>query len=1221
APVWNNDNFIDDSFRVSGPTASEIKNALYGDGTGNADTTAYTKYRTGALCNPNIMTVTYVNSGINTLAAVPAANTIYVLNGGTYVSTTNVAPGGNCIAIIGRKRSTLTHSAVQANGAVYLASRQNVVLDNLEIDAKSNGTGGTHYSTLYAIQIATLGNNTLNNIATYNTRSAGVYLNIARNSVLNNVQSYNNKLYGVYIAAGSDKTMINNVQTYSNMYGIYDVSSNILFNNIQSYNNLIVGIYMSLITGSSINNAQTYNNINNGIWLSNTTGIVINNSSLYGNAINGLLFDGGTNQTKINNVSLFNNSTGYASTNVATQTGNYYYGTIKIFANGDNNTFGTRIFTGWSEYTGIGWLTGSVSRTDVLGCDKVTNSDGFLYHPTDTSCSFRGTDGSMTIDDMNQSYFYGSGVANQIQPVYYTGGTLNFSNLPYDPTQDIGQKNSVSSLGYLKFKDNKFLTDITGVAVYMGYDKIGATYLLTGDFMESPMTGATTGYSQKINISLTSSTGEKNIYITLTSGENTRNFASSILYIGPISNATIQKYFGYASAYTQNREYNSCDPRNITVTTINSGINTIPVAPVVNTIYVLNPGVYTSTGTKPLLECDVIAGSGDVFHGTDIYRANTTFTTTDSNNIIDNIKFDGKKTSTGFMHGGNSAAVYSTLASNITISNVDIYNHVLGLSRAYSKNILIDDSSIYNMYSGTVTSYGIRFNVGANIALNNIRAYNMYTSNIINSSGASNISINNTLSFSSRQQSINIASPANFIINNSLIYNNGWTGVIATTSTGIIINNVSSFNNSGAGFALENRNIYYGINSSFANVTNALQGFTGGLELGYLGWTTGSFVSTGIMSCDQVVNPIDASGSYLQTGALCNYKTYNSLFSGYVNNEYGYVYGANIPNQVQPVYYKNQEEMLSDISYDTGLYIAESPLSVKIVISSHLSGSFATSSLITLSGTIKQGSSSLSGQIMIISGDTISGTTAVSDSGGVRSVSVSLLGLVNAFSVQTTDLDDGYIIIKNITINVSNALPLVSTGYIGLGATGSNGGRLYYKGTVNISANVSDGGAGLSGDSCQYTTGAGRASAVYSGVAGYCEATGIVGGDLNIIFRVANTYGSLGTGATGTYLYDNTGPSIPSLLSPSSGQVLSTGTVNLLRSGSVDTGIGLSGYIWQISTGNAFAVIMNSGSIFTSGVTVDGLTDNRYYWRVYAYDRFENTGAWSTVTFSRDMIY
>ena len=75
----NNDNFIDSTFWATNPSSGDIINALYGDGSGGTDTTAYTKYWTGNFCLTSAMTVSYISPGINTIPASPSANTIYVL--------------------------------------------------------------------------------------------------------------------------------------------------------------------------------------------------------------------------------------------------------------------------------------------------------------------------------------------------------------------------------------------------------------------------------------------------------------------------------------------------------------------------------------------------------------------------------------------------------------------------------------------------------------------------------------------------------------------------------------------------------------------------------------------------------------------------------------------------------------------------------------------------------------------------------------------------------------------------------------------------------------------------------------------------------------------------------------------------------------------------------------------------------------------------------------
>lgn len=89
---------------------------------------------------------------------------------------------------------------------------------------------------------------------------------------------------------------------------------------------------------------------------------------------------------------------------------------------------------------------------------------------------------------------------------------------------------------------------------------------------------------------------------------------------------------------------------------------------------------------------------------------------------------------------------------------------------------------------------------------------------------------------------------------------------------------------------------------------------------------------------------------------------------------------------------------------------------------------------------------------------------------------------------------------------------------------------------------------------------------------------------------------------------DNILPSIPILLSPTSGTTLTTGNVSLLRSGAIDTGAGISGYIYQVSTGVSFTTFTTSGSTTATGITLNGLNSATYYRRVYAIDNAGNTG-------------
>ncbi|MFZ2911957.1 MAG: LamG domain-containing protein, partial [Candidatus Absconditicoccaceae bacterium] len=165
-------------------------------------------------------------------------------------------------------------------------------------------------------------------------------------------------------------------------------------------------------------------------------------------------------------------------------------------------------------------------------------------------------------------------------------------------------------------------------------------------------------------------------------------------------------------------------------------------------------------------------------------------------------------------------------------------------------------------------------------------------------------------------------------------------------------------------------------------------------------------------------------------------------------------------------------------------------------------------------------------------------------------------------NITTSDVTD------NIILDTTPAQ--VFTAVIYAGITGNNGSTLYYRGTGNIWSPVSDT-VGVSGSTCEYTTGSLRAPAIYSGSAtvGYCLKTGLsYTSNITINFRVRDVANNLSTGISSTYIYDVTAPTI--IFTGTTPSHNTTGTVNNFKSQLqiTENGIGLNQfrYTWNGQT-------------------------------------------------------
>jgi len=116
-------------------------------------------------------------------------------------------------------------------------------------------------------------------------------------------------------------------------------------------------------------------------------------------------------------------------------------------------------------------------------------------------------------------------------------------------------------------------------------------------------------------------------------------------------------------------------------------------------------------------------------------------------------------------------------------------------------------------------------------------------------------------------------------------------------------------------------------------------------------------------------------------------------------------------------------------------------------------------------------------------------------------------------------------------------------------------------------------------------------------------------GTKTVYMRFKDGFENISEVINDTIILDTSWPSSPTLLSPVNGSSSTTGTIDLLRSESVDVGVWLSGYLWQLSTGSNFATVITWWFTTMTGTTLSGLPTTSYYRRVYSLDLLGNMGS------------
>ncbi|MHB9019984.1 MAG: fibronectin type III domain-containing protein, partial [Minisyncoccota bacterium] len=95
-------------------------------------------------------------------------------------------------------------------------------------------------------------------------------------------------------------------------------------------------------------------------------------------------------------------------------------------------------------------------------------------------------------------------------------------------------------------------------------------------------------------------------------------------------------------------------------------------------------------------------------------------------------------------------------------------------------------------------------------------------------------------------------------------------------------------------------------------------------------------------------------------------------------------------------------------------------------------------------------------------------------------------------------------------------------------------------------------------------------------------------------------------------LKDTTPPAAPSLLSPGSGAMTSSRTLDFDWADTVDLTSGASYYMTQVATSTGISAITYSFQTVPSQATISSIADNLYYWRTGACDRAGNFSSYSS---------
>lgn len=383
------------------------------------------------------------------------------------------------------------------------------------------------------------------------------------------------------------------------------------------------------------------------------------------------------------------------------------------------------------------------------------------------------------------------------------------------------------------------------------------------------------------------------------------------------------------TAYTEARSWNDCDIDNMTVEYKYPWTDSIPQQLSSNTIYVLNPWNYKITYNDWIWMsgCNAIIWSGDItFYSTNTLSSYAMFYLSwTQNNIIDNINIDGESNWNLGIHSKNDYWMRLVNTTNAVVNHVEVYNNFYVWIHYSNSNMnIVNNSKFYNNY------YWILFYLSTNNTINNSQSFNNLLQWMLFSFSTWNV-VNNSQSYSNYQYGIIFNTSNNNIVNNSQAYNNSWMAWLGFFDAyGNIINESQSYNNLWWIYAFTTEGphsdiLYYGNLLIFKNDDFIVGGpiMTAWSHSDITGsnmWWQNWLIVTGNQQLwDYINNPISAGGKYLLprwealVGLIWPQKTFTGL-------TVGYSYGENIPTQKQPVYYRGDSILTSQV-FDNTKYI------------------------------------------------------------------------------------------------------------------------------------------------------------------------------------------------------------------------------------------------------------------------------------------------------------